>query len=251
MTEGDDKPKPSTPAPDRDRADALARRLVGNRSGALNRQPTGAQSPSALKNVTTPAAANPDKEAVLAARRASVQGGSIPPPQSKRTKRRLVESGTKTRPLFIGLGVLIAIVALIVAGLYVREILANRTPVGQARTGLLAWEFAVTPAQREAAFAEIDRGAPTTVINVIDLLLDGTRAERDDSKSERSFQMLAQLYLVHYAAVVKAPPPAAASDIAKKTLEGQPVPSETWASAQAAWRAWLAEQQNRGVVPKG
>lgn len=250
MAEGEDKPKPFA-SPNRDRAVALSRRLTG-RPGALHRQPTGAQTPAALKTSTTGANAqpNPDKEAMLAARRASVLGNSEPAPPVRKKKLKL-ESGRKPRPLFLVLGVLVVLGALTAAGLYIRQSLADRSPMGQVRNELLNWEFALNGTDREAAFGSLDKRAPGSVSSAIELLLNGEKADRDDSKSERSMQSLAHLFLMHYATTVKAPPPPVANDVAKKTLDGQPVPAEVWTAAQTAWRAWLVDQQNRGAVPRG
>jgi hypothetical protein len=261
MPEGNDKPKSD------DRAATLRRKLAGDRAGALGKQPTGAQTPVALKQAATnpppsskrnppttspPPSTTPppsaEKDAVLAARRALVGGTTRPPPASIRPLAPAKDK--KTRPIFLVLGGLLTVALLVIGGLYAKQMLEERTPEGQFRAQLMSWEFAIAPGERENIHAALDREAPGSLTRAIALLNDSSTPERSDSKSERTMQALAHLYLVHYASVVKAPPPPAANDVVTKMRGGQPVSPDMWNAARDGWTKWLSEQQSKGKVPK-
>ncbi len=276
MTEGESKPKaltaqPTVPPTDAERA--LARKL----GRALGRQPTGApissrshmpiapssppkssvpKSPvpsSAPKSTDAPPSSSEfsaEKEAMLAARRASLNP-TAGETKSIRPTAPPAPSKPKTRKSFLALGVLILLGGLAAGGVYLQQQLRERSPEGQVRNALMSWEFAIEPSERDEAFGKLDQGAPSTVALTIELLSDTSRAERGDSNSQHAMQVLAHHYLVHYAALVKAPPPRAATELGKKLIEASAVPASTWSEARDAWRAWLTEQQEKGVVPKG
>jgi hypothetical protein len=264
MSEEESKPKVLPPPTEAERA--LAKKL----GRALGRQPTGAsalgrnptasdEAPSSRKGTgaTTPVTAppksdptpsqRPDKEAILAARRASVQGSEQ---KSIRPTGRGPAHKPRARKSIIALGVVLLIAALVSAGFYAKQMLDARSPAGRVRNELLSWELAGADAEREQAFGNLDREAPWTVLTAIELLSDTSRAERGDSNSQRTIQVVAHYYLMHYAAVVKAQPPKEAQDIAKRLFEGAPVPSDAWTASRKAWGGWVAEQQAKGAVPK-
>lgn len=275
MTEGEPKPKavPSVPPTDAERAlakklgRALGRQPTG--AGALARQSTGANAvPSSRRSVPIAASSSPptsdapsgkpssklefsaEKEAMLAARRASLN--PVPAEQkSMRPTGRPATTKPRARASIVAFGVLLLLGVLALGGLYVQQVLRDRSPEGQVRNALLSWEFALEPFERDQAFGTLDQGAPATVRTAIELLTDASKAERADSNSQRTVQLLAHRYLMHYAELVKAAPPKPATEIAKQLLDGAVVGSDGWLAARDAWRAWLVEQQDKGAVPKG
>jgi hypothetical protein len=268
MSEGEAKPKTKTmPAPTEAElalAKKLGRALGRNPTGqnALGRNPTGANAAPSSRNITAstnpvtsahkssdaPISPNSEREAVLAARRASVQPGekrSIRP-----TSRAPVAARPRARKSIIALGALLLVAGLTAGGVYIKQTLDARSPAGRVRNELLSWELAAAESERAEAFANLDKGAPSTIVTAVDMLLDASRAQRADSNSQRTVQVVAHHYLMHYAAVVKAPPPREAAELGKKLYDGAPVAADMWTRARDAWRAWIAEQQSKGSVPK-
>lgn len=269
MSEGENKPKP-TPSvpPEPDRAAALARKLTGRsasgRGGAVSvRNTTGPAPavPSSSKPVSSspselaPPSMSAEKEAMLASRRAALTGNSTYDSSKPGAHRPWsvppVGGAPRVRTGILALGVVLGLALLVVGAIYGKRMLDERSPEGLLRNDLLALEFSASPAERDAAFATLDAGAPSTVARTIELLTDSSRAERADSMSQRTIQMVAHVYLLHYAGLVKAPPPQAANEISRKLFEATPVAPDMWIAARDAWRAWLAEQQAKGAVPKG
>lgn len=253
MSEGDEK-KPNS-APDADRALALARKLTGGRPAVKAPQITPVPD-SPRQSLSSPLSArttavNPDKEAMLAARRASLMGTTNQLPARKSAQPGADAKPMTVRPLLMALGAVLALALIVIGAIVGKRMLDDRTPEGRVRNELLNYEFARNNGQRDAAFAALDTQAPASTKLAIDLLADGSLAGRDDSKSERAMQALAHLYLVHYASIVRAPPPPIANEIAQKVLTGQAVPGDSWAAVRDGWRKWLADEQAKGTVPKG
>lgn len=246
---GDDKPKD-------DRSATLRRKLAGGRSGALGKHSTGPQTPTALKREGDPSSQRdpqppsslPEKDAILASRRASLITDRPPPPTVRAKPVKLGDR--KTRPIFLALGGVLLAGLLAAGAIFGKLMLDARTPQGQMRAVLMNWEFALSPGERDGIWSTLDKEAPSSLSRAIELLTDSSLPERSDSKSERSMQQLAHLWLMHYAAVVKTPPPPAAVELAARQRDGQQVTPAMWTAARDGWTKWVSEQQSKGTVPK-
>jgi len=256
MPEGDE-PKPTmTPSSvPPDRAAALARKLTSGRPpAALARQSTGSSNTVTPRPIVGSEPPPPSKrDEVLAARRASIAPtpNDLSKPGALRPDSR-PPPAKRTRKPFIALGALLVVAMLGGGGVIAKQMLYERSDEGRVHAQLLAWEFGPSgdPTARDGAFLEIDRMGPSGIAIAIDKLADESIAEKGASKSTRSVQMVAHLYLMHFASTIKTPPPKQATDIAKAVFEGSAIAQDRWLAARDAWRAWLVEQQSRGAVPK-
>lgn len=154
----------------------------------------------------------------------------------------------RPRPLLLAAGVILLLLAAVLGATRIMATLAERSPSGRVRAALLSWEFG--GASREAAFVELDQMGAAALAPVVDLMSDASLAERGSSRSTYSIRQIAQVYLLRVATKLKVPPPAAADETVRALRAGTQPTDAQWASAQAAWRAWIAEQQSRGALPR-
>lgn len=256
MNEGDEPKSKPTPSVPPDRAAALARKLTSGRSipPALGKLPT--EPPNSVPSVPPKSSEPPPvskRDAVLAARRASLAPAlnpqatpGAPRPESKRPPPK-----PRTRKSFLMLGGVLLVALLAAGGLYAKRAMYERSDEGRVHTQLLAWEFGPRePAAREAAFGEIDRMGPAAVSLVIDKLADGSVAVQGSSHSTHTIQQVAHLYLMRLATTHKLQPPKQAEELEKTIFEGASPAPPQWNAARDAWRAWYADQQARGALPK-
>ena len=141
---------------------------------------------------------------------------------------------------------------LLLCGVYVAVAhFRESSPTGRVRHGLGAYELAGRDAARkEAAFAEIDKLGPPAVDLVVATLTEASKIEQDGSRSDRTFQQIANLYLLRVAQNAKVDPPPIALEVKKLQFDGGIVPPTKWVEAHGAWRAWLDAARGKGSLPK-
>jgi hypothetical protein len=178
------------------------------------------------------------RDARYASRR-SLVGGEAPAPEPAAPKPKpAAKSPLKSPIVLVGGGVLL-LAALVFGTMTVVRLRYESSDDGRVRGRLTDVELAPHDmAVRDSAYGEID-AMPNGPKTAIDMLSDGTIAERGSSRSTHKMQELANQYLLHYAALKKTEPPAKAVEMAKLIFDGQPPTAEQWTALQQAWRGWL------------
>lgn len=194
------------------------------------------------------------RDAVLAARRASIAPALNPqatPGAPRSVSTRPPPAKPRTRKVFVVVGAVLLVALLAASGLYAKRAMYEQSEEGRVHAQLVAWEFGPRePAARDVAFAAIDAMGPGAINLVIDKLSDGALVEKGSSRSTRTLQQVAHVYLMRLASTRKLPPPKEGEAIEKAIFEGTPPQQAQWAGARDAWRAWYADQQARGALPK-
>ncbi|MBI2394168.1 MAG: hypothetical protein HYV09_31650 [Deltaproteobacteria bacterium] len=172
-----------------------------------------------------------------------------PPMEGPSARVRWGGAGSKRpHPALLAAAVILLLLAAVFGATHLMGTVAERSPSGRVRAALISWEFG--GASREAAFVELDQMGGAALAPTVDLMSDASVAERGSSRSTYTIRQIAQVYLLRVATRQKVPPPAAADEIVRALQSGTQPSDAQWASAQAAWRAWIAEQQARGALPK-
>ncbi len=197
------------------------------------------------------AKARAEKDAMFERRRNSItgRGDSSSRPSGEPATPRGKKKGAEL-PVTLLAGILV--LALAAAGGYFAWSQARESsPEGRVRNGLGAYELAGRDAVRkDAAFAEIDKFGPAGVDLVVTLLADSKKIEQDGSRSDRTTQQIANVYLLRVAQTAKLDPPPAALEVRKALFDGGVVPAAKWVELQGAWRGWLDAARGKGVLPK-